>query len=778
MTGHRIAYGLFLAASTVSALLAGVSGTGLEPDVPEEALDALHAGRHWRASRIFDRYLAGRPDTTPGTALLAAEAAAGWGAWATVDALLEGRSWLDTAGGGRGWSLLGRSHWERGRWAEAATALERFEEVGRGVTVRERGLATFRRARALARDGRTREALRLYTRAAGRLPQIRDWIQLFAARAAAAAGDTTTALERLAETGAPERAWGWDVRFEARLAAGDTAGAARAARTASSGGTAAERAGALERLGRLELARGDTTAARNALGRAIAVAPSSIAAIDAARTLSELDLTAEEALAVGRVYLRHGNLDRAIDGLSAYLEVADDPDVRLQLGEALFGAGRFRTAERELLALTEELAETAPATAARALYLAGRAQYRSGRTGQGMATFRRTVERFPGQETAARAAFLLADLSHDAGALDEATRYYRRVVELAPDINESGLAQMRLAGMASLAGEPRRAAELLEAYRSRYPDGRRIGQATYWAGRAYERLGESERARERYREAARREPTGYYGIAAARRLGQTVPELDLEPAPAVPDRAAGAAAAALERIDLLAALDAGEAAGWETDRQARVLDTGEGALYAFAEGLNARGRAAAGITIGWRIREREGAWNPRLLRIIYPFPFREMVLAEARERDLDPFFVAGLIRRESAFDPGAVSPAGAIGLMQVVPRTGEALARGEGVRPFETRMLTDPEINLHLGTAYLAELMDRYDGRLTDVLVAYNAGPTRLERWRDLPEYVADTELFVERIPFGETRDYIRFVQEHASLYAALYGSAEPGADE
>ncbi len=766
----RRATAIVLLLGTAMVVVPGAADPG--PELPAEALEALHAGRHWHASRILDRFLAGQADTTAGASLLAAEAAAGWGDWSTVETLLDGKSWLDEAHGGHGWSLLGRSRLAQGRWREAATAFERYQRVARGATARDLGIAAFRQATALAGHGDHDAALRAYGLAGRRLPQVADWIRLYGAHTAAAAGDTATAFRRLAGLDMPDRVW--RVRVEARLAAGDTAGAMEVAGAAARTLTAGDRAAALTRLGRLQLARGDTAEARRSFRRAMAAAPGATVAVDAARSLDKLDLSPDDALAVGRIYLRHGNLPRAIDGLRAYLEHGSAMDrtlVRLQLGDALFRAGRFREAERVLLALAGD-AHTDPGTAAQALYQAGRAQYRSGRPGLGLETFRRTVERFPSQTASAQAAFLLADLSHDAGDLMSAARQYGRVVELAPDIEESGLAQMRLAGMALLAGDDARAAEILEAYRSRYPDGRRIVQATYWAGRAYDRLGQDERARACFAEAARREPMSYYGIAAAARLGRALPELDLASAPVVSDRAEARAAAGLERIDLLHAMGAADAVAREVDDQVRRLDTDDGALYPFAEGLNARGRAAAGITIGWRLRDREGAWNPRLLRMVYPFPYREMVVGEAAERGLDPYFVAGLIRRESAFDADAVSPAGAVGLMQVMPRTGHALARDLGIRRSDPDMLTQPELNLHLGTAYLADLVERYDGRIIDVLVAYNAGPTRIARWRGLPEYDVDEELFIERIPFRETRDYVRFVQEHASLYRVLYGGA------
>lgn len=763
-------------ASAAPVVVASGPGHG-EADVPAAALEALQQGRHWRASLILAEYLAEHRDASPETVLLAAEAAAGWGDWASVAELLDGQGWLGTVGGGRGWWLLGRSRAHHGDWPGAETAFQRYLDVAKRPSARDRGLTRLWQAQAATRAGASARALDAYAAAAADLPQLRDWIRLFAARASAEAGDTVAVERQLSLAGDRlTREQGWRIRSRGWLVAGDTVGALDVLQAATRTAQGAEdRAAAWAQLGRVWLDRADTLAARDALGRAMGVASRSEAAIDAARRLSELPLDPEESLAVGRLYLRHGNLERAIEGLGAYLASGDGSArertrAAMEHADALFRAGRFTAAERGALAVAE-VDGVSPRTAAEALLLAGRAQYRAGRVSNGMATFRTVVDRFPDQDAAVRAAFLLADLNHDTGRLDEARAQYVQVVELAPDANESGLAQMRLGGMALLAGDAGLAADLFEQYRSRYPDGRRVAQATYWAGRAYEAAGDGERARDRYAEVARLDPMGYYGIAGARRVARTVPKMELEPAPAVSPAAEARAAALLERIDLLDAVGADGAVSREIDRARRELGVG-GGLYPLAEGLNARGHTSVGITIGWRILEREGTWNQRLLRIVYPFPYRDMVVAEAEGRGVDPFLVAGLIRRESAFDPAAVSGAGAVGLMQVMPATGRAEARRAGVGRFQPSMLHDVELNLHLGMAYLDRLLERYGGRVADVLIAYNAGPARLNRWRELPEYEADAELFVERIPYSETREYVRFVQEHASIYAALYGTA------
>ncbi|MGH7505124.1 MAG: transglycosylase SLT domain-containing protein, partial [Longimicrobiales bacterium] len=325
------------------------------------------------------------------------------------------------------------------------------------------------------------------------------------------------------------------------------------------------------------------------------------------------------------------------------------------------------------------------------------------------------------------------------------------------------------------------ALERFNSYRTRYPRGQRYAQATYWAAHATSRLGDEQAARALLAEVRRREPFSYYGDRAADLLGADFWSVPLEPSPAGDPQAAEDIARALARIDLLRELDRVGAASYELDRARRRFADSDATVYELAEALNARGLTTTGIGLGWDLYRREGGWNERLLRIVYPFPYREIIVAEARERGVDPFLAAGIIRQESMFNAHAISPAGAIGLMQVMPATGRILARSLDVKEFTDELLEKPEFNVTLGMNYLADQLAEYDDRLPVVLSAYNAGPTRVTRWRELFPEFEDDELFSERIPFEETREYVKIVQHNRRMYEALYGAvigkATPGGD-
>lgn len=150
--------------------------------------------------------------------------------------------------------------------------------------------------------------------------------------------------------------------------------------------------------------------------------------------------------------------------------------------------------------------------------------------------------------------------------------------------------------------------------------------------------------------------------------------------------------------------------------------------------------------------------------ILFPIRHFDLITQNATRNNLDPDLVLALIRQESAFNESARSKANARGLMQVLPSTGRLLARNAGVTRYTVTKLYHPETNIALGTRYLAELLRQYDGKVELALAAYNAGDNRVDRW--LQEFGdVDMAEFVERIPFSETRNYVKQVMSDRAHY-------------
>jgi soluble lytic murein transglycosylase len=768
---------LFMVAVAVSAVLARgepagpVAVTGA--DIPPAVRAAAEQRRYWRASRILGEYLAASPDTTAATMLMASRSSAG--DWPTRTRLREGRDRPDRLGGAEGWRLPGPGRTGMGRLQDGGEALDRYLEPGDGAS-RSRGLEYLRRGLTLGAAGQTAVALIALDRAAEELPWMADWANYYAAEIVAPTGDTAEVRRRLDVVGPGlTAARGWRLRVRAARRAGDLTQARQIALDAArSAAPPATRAAAWALLGNLRLEGGDTATAREAYRSAMQGAPLSPAAVDGARGLTQLGPTPDEWRMIAAVYHRHGNQARAVAALEAFLtsgagSAEDRARARLQLAQALFAAGRVAEAERRYLALAEE---PIPARiAAEAMYQAGRAQHRQGRREEARRTLARTAERFPGQDGTARALYLLADLQHDDLELEAARRNYRLAAWTAPTVGEAGLAMMRLGGLEYLAGEYEAAAELFEGYRRFHATGRRISQATFWAARSQQALGREAEALALLRELRRNDPLSYHGIRAGELLGEAALGIPMEASPPRRERTDALVRTTLRRVDVLEELGRPADVAYEVERLREHFAREDGGDYALAEALNERGYTLTALSMGWDIQRREGAWNRRLLRVVYPFPFRELVLLEAMERGVDPYLVAAVIRRESAFNPTATSSAGAIGLMQIMPRTGRGLAQAAGLPNYSPELLRQPELNVQLGVRYLSSLLQQYGGDLSLVLSAYNAGPARATRWRQLPE-ARDPELFMERIPFNETREYVRHVKLHRALYRELYPMA------
>jgi soluble lytic murein transglycosylase len=155
----------------------------------------------------------------------------------------------------------------------------------------------------------------------------------------------------------------------------------------------------------------------------------------------------------------------------------------------------------------------------------------------------------------------------------------------------------------------------------------------------------------------------------------------------------------------------------------------------------------------------------------FPTPHRAELTQTARRVGLDPAYAFGLIRQESRFITVARSSVGASGLMQVMPATARIVARRIGL-DYKPAMLTDPDTNLLLGTSYLKMVLDDFAGSQPLATAGYNAGPNRPRRWRDAP--VVEPAAWIEAIPIGETRDYVKKVLSNAVYYGALLGAQPP----
>jgi soluble lytic murein transglycosylase len=308
----------------------------------------------------------------------------------------------------------------------------------------------------------------------------------------------------------------------------------------------------------------------------------------------------------------------------------------------------------------------------------------------------------------------------------------------------------------------------------------------YWAARAHEQLEARSAAISRYRVVVADYQNSYYGRLAEKRLeplekasrasrqtgGQGSPDGD-----AIPPAQAGPPAtlpANADRIRLLLSLDLLDAALKELRYAERTGGPSPPVQATIAWVHSRQGDLRRAITLMRRAypHHMTAGANSRLpdelLRVIFPLEYWSNIRRNATARDLDPYLIAALIAQESTFDPEARSSANAWGLMQLVPATGRRLARSVGIRRFRTAMLTQPDVNIRLGTTYFARLVDQFGG-VHLALASYNAGESRVVRWvAERPGLERDE--FIDDIPFPETQNYVKRILGTAEDYRSLYG--------
>ena len=287
--------------------------------------------------------------------------------------------------------------------------------------------------------------------------------------------------------------------------------------------------------------------------------------------------------------------------------------------------------------------------------------------------------------------------------------------------------------------------------------------AAYWAGRSYAALDDKTRSSARWRSIIAKEPLSYYAVMAAKRLDTTLVASDRSPSnyARIPE-----IDATMSRIVALKDVGMDVEAGFENDGLFRDALADPNRIVAAAHALAGTDQASRSIALGRRALDEIGR-SPENYRLYFPVLERETLISSSKENGLDPVLVAALIRQESNFNPLATSPAGARGLMQLMPAVGKTLADSKGIGPWDPNLLYQPAINIRLGTAHLRDLVRKYP-EVVKVLAAYNAGESRVEKWSSKAG-ATDPEVFTERIPFVETRDYVRTILRNRAYYQPLY---------
>jgi len=376
--------------------------------------------------------------------------------------------------------------------------------------------------------------------------------------------------------------------------------------------------------------------------------------------------------------------------------------------------------------------------------------------------------------------------------LDESLAFYQKIVDRFPRGARVKDSHWRISWYAYRGGNFERALDLFLEHLSRFPDSEYRSAALYWIGRTQLRLGKPLEARQVFEAVAQRFQTQYYGeLARAQlaaggnaarvayrldpRLEKVLANLKTTTGSPVPDLAPIRKASLNDwpRVKVLSQLSLFELAAQELQYRpmygsSRSLDYQVAQLLVkaknfFQSTFVLRRVFPDYLDVPFNALPRE-IWE-----MFFPVNYEEIIQREAAKYAIDPLLIMALIRQESAFNPKAVSPANAHGLMQLLPSTARRLARGMNLPRPSTEQLHEPGLNIQLGMRYFSDLLKQFDGQTEKVLASYNAGEHRVESWMSEGSYVDGAE-FVDTIPFTETRNYVKIINRNYFFYKTLYG--------
>jgi soluble lytic murein transglycosylase len=477
------------------------------------------------------------------------------------------------------------------------------------------------------------------------------------------------------------------------------------------------------------------------------------------------------------------NAKRYNDANAEYNAIRRDPSLTKADLDALeiYSAG----CDLKLKRLSRRDAEKLPATnddsAALKLYLLAEISRTEKDRVQHDALIREMVEKYPQSRWLEEALYSGGNmylLTHDT---DQAIYHYGLLVDRFPLSIYAPSAHWRVAWMEYRLRRYSDAAQRMDEQIVRYGAGIEAPSALYWRGRIYEdQAKDFAQAVNYYKALNANYPNYYYGYLARQRLSVLGQQPVVAPAAAlasvrklvVPElvgtvpqddphviKAKLLANAALnEYIGPEIAVSAGSSE-WGVLAQAQIYSS-YGEYTRAIQSMKRSGISFFAIPVN---KVPQEYW-----KLMFPQPYWSDLVTDSGKNGLDPYLVASLIRQESEFNAGAVSPAHAYGLMQLLASVGKENAKKEGIKGFQTSQLLVPSVNLQLGTRNLRAALDRFGGQPEYALAAYNAGDVPVRQWMAQGDY-KDIAEFVESIPYTETREYVQAIMRNRELYRTVY---------
>jgi len=482
------------------------------------------------------------------------------------------------------------------------------------------------------------------------------------------------------------------------------------------------------------------------------------------------------------------NSGQHTQAVAAFSPFLDGSTPRASRARLLSGISRFHLRDYHLaISVLSSMTKDASSLRSEALYWIGRSYGRLDDREKAIATLTRLVDLYPRSAWTDDSLYIVA-LNHiEDQKPKRAVEALSRLIREHPSSDLADVAIWTRAWINYRQSALTAALHDLQRLQKGAPLPARLRvQAFYWSGRIFEHQGKKPEALRIYRQLLETFSDEYYYIEQTRlRLDRLAPSADraviatsmriAAPSPSESVPVSGLLEATKAR--LLKELNLREEASEEFWALIRRHGDDRDVLYEACTAFLELGKVEKSLWIAKRLlrplyaRTRPAEPVPRYWDFLYPLGYWELVKEQSTRHALDPYLVVALIREESSFGERAVSRAGAVGLMQLLPKTADQIVNASGATG-ESVNLESPAANIKLGTRYLAKMLEEFRGNWILSLASYNAGPHHVRRWVETRGHRSDDE-FIEEIPFSETQQYVKRVLGSYYRYRAQYGPLE-----